>query len=209
METVYRARTRLRSWAARRTGSVSVRVRWRLGWLLCQYSHRYGRPTTLRHHHRGLCGTGTRCWCLERSRENNHVPAILPHSVGTLVTVWFVELKLGPVLSMRKISKKQPKTWVLWCGRKTIWSRGSHCYEFDGITFTYDLLDEGWFRDPANGSSTCGNQVDVFFCAIDNERGYILIPDLNGKCDELNGSGARHSSPHSTSAFFKWTNVER
>ena len=55
--------------------------------------------------------------------------------------------------------------WVWWCGGGTIWS--GTLYEFDGINFTYDLLDE----EHLNGSSTCGNQLDVF---NDDARAMLL-----------------------------------
>ncbi len=89
--------------------------------------------------------------------------------------VWFgveIEVLSGDIEAYVK--------WVWWCGGGTIWS--GTLYEFDGITFTYDLLDEEF---DLNGTSTCGNQLDVF---NDDARGYAFMKGV--KCSSLSGAGS-------------------
>ena len=89
--------------------------------------------------------------------------------------VWFgveIEVLSGDIEAYVK--------WVWWCGGGTIWS--GTLYEFDGIKFTYDLLDEEF---DLNGSSTCGNQLDVF---NDDARGYAFMKGV--KCSSLSGAGS-------------------
>ena len=89
--------------------------------------------------------------------------------------VWFgveIEVLSGDIEAYVK--------WVWWCGGGTIWS--GTLYEFDGITFTYDLLDEEF---DLNGNSVCGNQLDVF---NDDARGYAFMTGV--KCSSLQGPGS-------------------
>ena len=110
--------------------------------------------------------------------ENNTVQGFYLHS-----GVWF-----GIEITVLSGDIEAYVRWVWWCGGSTIWS--GTLYEFDGITFTYDLLDEEF---DLNGSSTCGNQLDVLG---NNERGYILIPDL--KCSSMSGASSLYTNTSAT-----------
>lgn len=78
--------------------------------------------------------------------------------------------------------------WVWWCGGGTIWS--GNLYEFDGITYTYDLLDEEF---DLSGNSVCGNLLDVLG---NDSRGYAAMSRT--RCTSFSGGSGVYSNTSPT-----------